>query len=111
MFSSIYSRRFGERFEDAMATIVPRDDQYILNACTKSLARDNRDARHDYGQYAAGDPRASIAEAWRFPVVDSYYDGRSYEDSHAFNTVTFVFVNANEAARDVAVIGTFADLV
>src|SRR6266576_5452409 len=93
-----------------MATIVQRDDVYILNYCTKSLARDNIDARHNYGQYSPGDIRASIAEAWRFPVIDSYYDRRSYEDSYAFNMVTFVFVNTNDAARDVAVIGTFSNL-
>jgi hypothetical protein len=94
-----------------MATIVQRDDVYVLNYCTKSLARDNTDARHNYGQYSPDDRRASIAEAWRFPVIDSYYDGRSYEDSYAFNTVTFVLVNADDAAREVAVIGTFSDLV
>lgn len=94
-----------------MATIVQRDDTYLLNWCTKSLARDNTDARHNYGQYSPDDRRGSIAEAWRFPVIDSYYDGHSYEDSYAFNTVTFVFVNSDDAARDVAVIGTFADLV
>ena len=94
-----------------MATVVQRDDVYILNYCTKSVARDNTDARHNYGQYSPGDTRASIAEAWRFPVIDSYYDRRSYENSYAFNTVTFVFVNTNDTARDVAVIGTFSDLV
>jgi hypothetical protein len=57
--------------------VVQRDDAYVLNYCTKSLARDNTDARHNYGQYSPGDARASIAEAWRFPVIDSYYNGRS----------------------------------
>jgi hypothetical protein len=93
-----------------MATIVQRDDVYVLNYCTKSLARYNTDARHNYGQYSPDDRRAGTAEAWRFPVIDSYYDGRSYEDSYAFNTVTFVLVNA-DATHDVAVIGTFSDLV
>jgi hypothetical protein len=92
-------------------TVVQRDDAYVRNYCTKSLARDNTDARHNYGQYSPGDTRASIAEAWRLPVIDSYYNGRSYEDSYAFNTVTFVLANADGAARDVAVIGTFSDLV
>jgi hypothetical protein len=94
-----------------MATIVQRDDVYVLNYCTKSLARDNTDLRHNYGQYSPGDTRASIAEAWRFPVIDSYYDGSNYENSYAFNTVTFVFVNADDAVGEVAVIGTFSDLV
>ena len=82
---------------------------YILNYSTKYLARDNADARHNYGQYAGSDPRALIAEAWRFPVIDSYYDGQDYVASHAFNCVTFIYVDENPAA-DVAVIGTFADL-
>jgi len=94
-----------------MPTIVPRDDLYVLNHCARSLARDNTDARHDYGQYPAGDTRARIAEAWRFPIVDSYFDGRSYDDSYAFNTVTFVYAIEDDRAHDVAVIGTFADLV
>ena len=34
-----------------MATIVQRDDVYVLNYCTKSLARDNTDGRHNYRQY------------------------------------------------------------
>ena len=59
--------------------VVTKDDTYVLNHCTKYLARDNTDPRHDYGQYDAGDPRARIAEAWRFPIVDSYYDGRARE--------------------------------
>ena len=93
-----------------MATLVTRDDTYVLNYSTKYLARDNSDARHNYGQYASGDPRARIAEAWRFPIVDSFYDGRDYVASYAFNGVTFIYADDSRSITDVAVIGTFADL-
>jgi hypothetical protein len=93
-----------------MATLVTRDDIYVLNYSTKYLARDNSDARHNYGQYASGDPRARIAEAWRFPIVDSYYDGHDYVASYAFNCATFIYADDSRSIKDVAVIGTFADL-
>jgi hypothetical protein len=94
--------------------LVERDDQYILNQCTKYLARDNADARHDFGQYDAGDARGRIAEAWRFPIVDSHWDGTSATDSYAYNAVTFIY--APPPGQDgappgaVAVVGTFGDL-
>ncbi len=94
-----------------MALRVEKDSIYVLNHCTRSLARDNTDSRHDYGQYASGDPRASIGEAWRFPIVDSYYDGVSLEQSQRSNIVTFVYANRdNQPADAIAVLGTFADL-
>lgn len=92
-----------------MTTLVSRDDIYVLNYSTKYLARDNTDGRHNYGQYAGGDPRARIAEAWRFPIIDSYFDGRDYVASYAFNCVTFIYADENPAG-EVAVVGTFADL-
>jgi hypothetical protein len=96
-----------------MATqLVDRDDQYILNQCTKYLARSSGDTRHNFGQYAAGDERGRIAEAWRFPVVDTYWDGASTDDSYRYNAVTFVYAPPPGEARpaSVAVVGTFGDL-
>jgi hypothetical protein len=84
------------------ALLAPKDTTYVLNHCTKYLARDNSDARHNYGQYEPGDPRAKISEAWRFPIIDSYFDGQDYRASHAFNIVTFVYVN-----RDGRLVTTF----
>jgi phosphoribosylformylglycinamidine (FGAM) synthase-like amidotransferase family enzyme len=84
-----------------MVTLVDRDDVYVLNYSTKYLARDNTDARHNYGQYTGDDPRARIAEAWRFPIVDSYYDGRDYEASYAYNCVTFIYAD-DGSAGDIA---------
>jgi len=93
------------------ALVARKDTTYVLNHCTKYLARDNSDARHNYGQYEPGDPRAKISEAWRFPIIDSYYDGQDYRASHAFNIVTFVYVNRDgRLGDDISMIGTFADL-
>jgi hypothetical protein len=92
------------------ATAVKKDDVYVLNYCTKSLARDNDDFRHNMGQCQTDDVRGRIAEAWRFPIVDSYYDATDPE-SDTKNIVTFVCVNRSEVlGRDIGVIGTFADL-
>src|SRR4051812_23568094 len=94
-----------------MATLVSRDDTYVLNYSTRYLARDNTDARHNYGQYPGGDPRARISEAWRFPIVDSYYDGRDYAASYAFNAVTFIYAEDGPMpASGVSIVGTFASL-
>jgi hypothetical protein len=94
-----------------MALRVEKDSTYVLNYCARSLARDNSDGRHNYGQFASDDPRARIAEAWRFPIVDSYFDGVSLDESNRFNIVTFVYPNREGVPGDaISVIGTFADL-
>lgn len=92
------------------ATVVDRDDQYVLNHCTRYLARDVVDDRHSFGQYEPGDPRAAVCEAWRFPIIDAHFDGQSVEMSYGYNDVTFVHDGRSTAAQDVAVVGTFADL-
>ncbi len=94
------------------ARVVIKDDIYVLNVCARHLARDNEDARHDFGQYSPGDPRGRISEAWRFPLIDSYASGPDGdpEEDYAFNEVTFVYRRAPGPERSVAVVGTFADL-
>jgi len=90
--------------------IIANDEQYILNHCTKYLARKNTDSRHNFGQYESEDPRARICEAWRFPIIDSYA-GIGDEDHYAFNRVTFVYhADAANPPNQVGVIGTFANL-
>jgi hypothetical protein len=89
---------------------VDRDDVYVLNHCTRFLARDSSDPRHNFGQYPDGDPRAVVCEAWRFPIVDSYFDGTLVEDSYRYNTVTFVYDGRRERPSSVAVVGTFGAL-
>jgi hypothetical protein len=90
-------------------TIVDRDDQYILNHCTKHLARANQDERHNYGQFAAGDLRGRIAEAHHFPVVDTHFDGHDQVRSYGFNDVSFVYFAPTTAPQLVEVVGTFAN--
>jgi hypothetical protein len=93
------------------APIVTKDYTYILNHCARSLARDNSDGRHNYGQYAQDDPIASIAEAWRFPIVDSFFDSQQ-PTIQADNIVTFIVVNRDgKLGSDISVIGTFSDLI
>lgn len=92
------------------AVIVDKDDQYVLNHCTRFLARDGEERRHDFGQYDADDPRARVCEAWRYPLVDSFFDGESVQASYGFNAVTFVYDGRARPAEDVAVTGTFAEL-
>jgi hypothetical protein len=92
-----------------------KDDQYVLNYCTKYLNRYNTDRRHTYGPPGIQEPRDQIAEAWRFPIIDSYSGGDpSLTDPKAFsdyNEVTFVYAGADpQSPATVSVIGTFATL-
>jgi hypothetical protein len=87
-----------------------KDDQYVLNQCTRFLARDSHDPRHNFDQYAPTDPRAAICEAWRFPIVDSHFDPDAAESSYAFNAVTFVYDARAAMAATVEVVGSFGPL-
>ncbi|WP_042693795.1 gluconate 2-dehydrogenase subunit 3 family protein [Azospirillum sp. B506] len=94
-----------------MIPIVWKDSEYVLNHCARSLARDNSDGRHSYGQFEVGDARAAIAEAWRFPIIDSFRDS-SADRGAGLNLVTFVCINRAAAlGRSLGVIGSFASLV
>jgi hypothetical protein len=92
--------------------ILDKDDAYILSHCTKYLARDNTDDRHNLGQYRADDLRGRICEAWRFPIIDSFGDESNVQDPYASNQVTFVYESLSDPTPPtaVAVIGSFADL-
>src|SRR5262249_53417676 len=88
-----------------------KDDQYVLNHCTKYLARDTAEPRHNFGQYSPDDVRARLCEPWRFPVIDSYSDGTHFEQGYAFNEVTFVHARPGPSSpQRVSVVGTFASL-
>jgi hypothetical protein len=91
-------------------TRVDRDVVYVLNHCARFLARDSTDRRHDFGQFAEDDQRAAVSEAWRFPIIDSHFDGVSVEDSYRYNDVTFVFAGGEHPVTSVAVVGTFGAL-
>lgn len=92
------------------AVVVERDDLYVLNYCSRYLARAVDERRHDYGHYAPDDARAALCEAWRFPVIDSHGAGASHEQSYRYNDVTFVHDAREAPATDVAVVGTFTAL-
>lgn len=92
------------------ANLVDIDDLYVLNYCARFLARSTSEPRHDFGQFTPDDRRAMICESWRFPIVDSYFDGISIEDSYHYNTVTFVYDGRAERPTSVEVVGTFGDL-
>jgi hypothetical protein len=89
--------------------IIDADDQYVLNQCTKYLARDNPEPRHRYGP-DAGAESGRIAEAWRFPVVDGHREAGAEAASQAVNTVTFIYEAGEPLPAEVAVIGSFANL-
>lgn len=94
-----------------MSFVVEKDSVYVLNHCSRSLARDNDDARHNYGQFDLQDSRGTIAECWRFPIVDSYRDPAD-GSGQEFNLVTFVCVNRADALGDsIGIIGSFASLI
>jgi hypothetical protein len=92
--------------------IIDRGDEYLLNNCSKYLARAFNDPRHNYGQFSAGDVRSFIAESWRFPIVDAWADGTNFVPDYASNSVTFVYPVFPQATMpgSVSVIGTFCNL-
>jgi hypothetical protein len=75
--------------------IVEKDDQDVLNLCTKYLSR-------------AGDPAAS-SDAWRFPVID-VFRGSPFDATDPDNEVIFVYKTAPGTNVSVGVLGSFATL-
>jgi len=73
--------------------VLDIDPQYVLNHCTKYLARENTDPRHNFGQFGSNDPKGCIAESWRFPIIDTYIDGINSTAIYGFNRVTFIYHN------------------
>jgi hypothetical protein len=87
------------------------DDQYVLNQCTKFLARTNTDPGHNFGQFSDNDIRSRIAESWRFPIIDTYSDGIDATKNFDWNRVTFLYKQQGETApNNVSVVGSFANL-
>ncbi len=96
-----------------MVNISPLDEQYILNHCTKFLARNNVDGRNNLGQFNGKDDFISsqIAESWRFPIIDTYSDGKDPVGNYTQNRVSFVYqYKGGNPPKNVAVIGSFANL-
>lgn len=90
--------------------LINKTSQYIFNHCTRYLARNNNDFRHDFGQFSANEFTANISESWRFPIIDNYSDGQNFEKGYGFNEVTFIYVSNEGLPQDISVIGSFANL-
>jgi Gluconate 2-dehydrogenase subunit 3 len=88
-------------------TIIPKDDLYVLNQCTKYLARAG-DPPAPGDEEAATAFRARISEAWRFPVIDVSRGDPTDDDPD--NEVTFIYKDRPGSSATVAVAGTFANL-
>jgi hypothetical protein len=88
---------------------LPLDVEHVFDLCTKHLARDADDVRHNYlGTLEAG--RGRYSEGWRFPCVESHFDGNT-GSTGKLNRVTFVYVAPAELSDiSVGVRGTFAPL-
>jgi hypothetical protein len=93
-----------------MATIVPLDIEHTFDLCTKHLARDSEDFRHNYINAVPGN-RGRYSEGWRFPCVEPHFNGDATA-SGALNRVTFVYIAPRDAGVGfkVSVRGTFAPL-
>jgi hypothetical protein len=89
--------------------LVDRGDDYVLSNCAKFLARDWTLARHAERPEDEGTLRAYVAEAWRFPLVDSWADGEHFVAGYDRNAVTFVYpaVGPVPEPAAVAVTGPF----
>ena len=89
-----------------MVEMARRDDLYVLNHCTKYLARETLSPRHAFLGADAAAPRAAYADSWRFPIVDASVKGPDWND------VTFVYPAApNEPLpQEVALVSTVESL-
>ncbi len=91
--------------------LAQKDELYYLNFCARHLARSNTEQRHHYGAVVPEDPIGRIAEAWRFPIVDSHLEAGATSASRRFDEVSFIFHRPGESTpTSVAVIGTFGGL-
>ena len=92
-----------------------KDEQYLLNRCTKYLARYVVDYRHTYSTDGIQRPTDNIAEAWRFPIIDTYDGGADTvtnpDDFSDYNEVTFIYAgNSAQTPGNVSVLCTFSGL-
>lgn len=97
------------------AAFFSKDDQYVLNYCTKYLARFNTDSRHAYSTAIPASPRDRIAETWRFPIIDTYGGGAAAFTNGSqygnYNEVTFIYAGPDaKSPASASAIGTFATL-
>lgn len=84
--------------------VVDKDEQYLLNHCTKYLARANLDERHSPRDIYSGQRRARFADCWRYPIIDAH-DGRE-ADAYDWNDVTFVWYSEDHDPITVELLTT-----
>ena len=95
----------GLGFDNGGVEALPHDDQYILNHCTKYLAR------VDFDLIPVAELSEVICESWRFPVIDSHPSPASDDVATGANRVTFIHaVQGPQQPANVTVVGTFAPL-
>ncbi len=94
-----------------MAQQVQKDSDYILNYCTKYLARRNV-LNGRYGD--VNDNQTIISEAWRFPIISSSGSedqNTSDENTYSHNEVTFIYADiVDNTNKKIQLIGTFNGL-
>lgn len=88
-----------------VVAIYDTGDEYVLNYCAKHLTRA---ASWPQPGEDATEFRASISDAWRFPIIALTREARSETDDT--NLVTFVYKLPARDLRQVQVLGTFATL-
>lgn len=71
--------------------IIDVNPEYVLDSCSRVLARTNKDSRSSFLGHADGTASGRFSEAWRLPIIDRH-------ESATHNLVTFVHVG--EAATD-----------
>jgi hypothetical protein len=89
-----------------------KDAEYVLNRCAKSLGRWLLDFRHTYSSDGVQRLADNIAEAWRFPIIDTYAGGAAPvttpDDYNDYNEVTFVYAGVGpQTPGSVGVLCTF----
>lgn len=91
-------------------TTLPLDVEHAFDLCTKHLARDSEDSRHNFFG-AFPENRGRYSEGWRFPHVEPHFNGDPTASS-ALNKVTFIYIAPRDAGDGfkVSVRGTFAPL-
>lgn len=90
--------------------IIEKDEQHILNYCTKYLARGNH---YIDSPPSADNPNLTrVCESWRFPIIESYGEPEPDKNNdYTHNEVTFIYFAKDDAnVGPVAVVGTFGKL-
>lgn len=74
-------------------TSVLKDDIYILNYCSKCIPRSS----------------GKISDAWRFPIVDTFFDPLDQSHSYNYDSVTFVYLSACPDSDLIEIVGDFGN--